>query len=65
MIASVVQYQHHAPSGCVLAQQTPQKALEWRIVMQNGHQNIAARDGSMSRKRGVNCSAHGTLDINC
>src|SRR6266702_96420 len=37
MIASVVQYQHHAPSRCLLAQQTLQKALERGGVENRAH----------------------------
>src|SRR5579863_9482370 len=37
MIASVVQYQHHAPTGCLLAQQTLEKALERGGVENRAH----------------------------
>ena len=37
MIPSVVQYQHHAPSGCLLAQQTLEKALERGGVENRAH----------------------------
>src|SRR6266404_4625842 len=37
MIASVVQYQHHAPSGCLLAQQALEEALEGGGVENRAH----------------------------
>ena len=53
MVASIVEYEDHAPSGCLLAQQSPQEVLKGRGVEDRTHHayELACTQGQCGESR--------------